>query len=32
MKTVFYTKKERVIVDYIRFEEEEFTDMYVIKG
>lgn len=27
MKTVFYTKKERVIVDYIRFEEKEFIDL-----
>ena len=27
MKTVFYTKKERVTVDYIRFEEREFTDL-----
>lgn len=26
MKTVFYNKKERVVVDYIRFEEKEFIE------
>jgi len=26
MKTVFYTKKERVVIDYIRFTEKEFID------
>jgi hypothetical protein len=27
MKTVFYTKKERVVIDYIRFTEKEFIDI-----
>jgi hypothetical protein len=27
MKTVFYTKKERVIVDYTRLEEKEFATL-----